>query len=92
MTQIPDGVDFAAVIKNAMDVYNVEISGGLGPSIGKVWRVGIMVRSWLIAVAAVYGTQPCAVGVPSADFNYYCRGTMHVLPTLPLCWRHSEMG
>jgi alanine-glyoxylate transaminase/serine-glyoxylate transaminase/serine-pyruvate transaminase len=40
--KIPDGVDFAAVIKNAMDVYNVEISGGLGPSIGKVWRVGIM--------------------------------------------------
>lgn len=32
------------MIKNAMDVYNVEISGGLGPSIGKVWRVGIMVR------------------------------------------------
>lgn len=27
-----------------MDVYNVEISGGLGPSVGKVWRVGIMVR------------------------------------------------
>jgi alanine-glyoxylate transaminase / serine-glyoxylate transaminase / serine-pyruvate transaminase len=45
MIQIPDGVDFAAVIKNAMDVYNVEISGGLGPSIGKVWRVGIMVTS-----------------------------------------------
>jgi alanine-glyoxylate transaminase / serine-glyoxylate transaminase / serine-pyruvate transaminase len=44
LTQIPDGVDFAAVIKNAMDVYNVEISGGLGPSIGKVWRVGIMVN------------------------------------------------
>jgi alanine-glyoxylate transaminase / serine-glyoxylate transaminase / serine-pyruvate transaminase len=45
MSQIPEGVDFAALIKNAMDVYNVEISGGLGPSIGKVWRVGIMVIS-----------------------------------------------
>lgn len=41
--QVPEGVDFMALIKNAMDVYNVEISGGLGPSVGKVWRVGIMV-------------------------------------------------
>jgi alanine-glyoxylate transaminase/serine-glyoxylate transaminase/serine-pyruvate transaminase len=40
--KVPEGVDFMAVIKNAMDVYNVEISGGLGPSAGKVWRVGIM--------------------------------------------------
>lgn len=25
-----------------MDKYSVEIAGGLGPSAGKVWRVGIM--------------------------------------------------
>lgn len=25
-----------------MDKYKVEIAGGLGPSIGKVWRVGIL--------------------------------------------------
>jgi alanine-glyoxylate transaminase/serine-glyoxylate transaminase/serine-pyruvate transaminase len=25
-----------------MDTYNLEIAGGLGPSAGKVWRVGIM--------------------------------------------------
>lgn len=30
------------VIKLAMDKYNVEISGGLGGSAGKVWRVGLM--------------------------------------------------
>jgi aspartate aminotransferase-like enzyme len=40
---VPDGVDWAAVVKNAMDKYNVEIAGGLGPTAGKVWRVGIMV-------------------------------------------------
>ena len=36
------GVDWAAVIKHAMDKFGVEISGGLGPSAGQVWRVGIM--------------------------------------------------
>lgn len=40
--KVPAGVDWAAVIKNAMDKYSVEISGGLGPSAGKVWRVGVM--------------------------------------------------
>jgi len=25
-----------------MDVYSLEIAGGLGPSAGKVWRIGIM--------------------------------------------------
>eukprot|EP00798_Chlamydomonas_sp_ICE-L_P006579 gene6579-3231_t len=40
--KVPEGVDFAALIKNAMDKYNVEIAGGFGPSAGKVWRVGIM--------------------------------------------------
>jgi hypothetical protein len=34
--QVPEGVDWAAVCKNAMDKFNVEIAGGLGPTIGKV--------------------------------------------------------
>ena len=42
--QVPEGVDWAAVVKNAMDTYSVELAGGLGPTVGKVWRVGIMVR------------------------------------------------
>ena len=40
--KIPEGVDWAAVVKNAMDKYNLEIAGGLGPTAGKVWRIGIM--------------------------------------------------
>lgn len=40
--KVPEGVDWAAVCKNAMDKYNVEIAGGLGPTVGKVWRVGLM--------------------------------------------------
>ena len=36
-------MDWAKLIANAMSKYNVEIAGGLGPSAGKVWRVGLMV-------------------------------------------------
>lgn len=38
--QVPEGVDWAALNTNAMSKYNVEISGGLGPTAGKVraWR------------------------------------------------------
>lgn len=42
LVQIPHGVDPMGIIKLAMDKYNVEISGGLGGSAGKVWRVGLM--------------------------------------------------
>lgn len=40
--KVPEGVDFGRLIKHAMDTYALEIAGGLGPSAGKVWRVGIM--------------------------------------------------
>lgn len=39
---MPEGVDWAAIVANAMEKYSVEIAGGLGPTVGKVWRVGIM--------------------------------------------------
>lgn len=38
---MPEGVDWAAVVKNAMDKFNLEIAGGLGPTAGKVWRVSV---------------------------------------------------
>jgi alanine-glyoxylate transaminase/serine-glyoxylate transaminase/serine-pyruvate transaminase len=40
--KVPEGVDWAAVVKNAMDKFNLEIAGGLGPTAGKVWRIGCM--------------------------------------------------
>lgn len=40
--KVPQGVDWAAVVKNAMDKYSLEIAGGLGPTAGKVWRIGVM--------------------------------------------------
>jgi len=40
--KVPKGVDAVAIVKNAMDTYNVEIAGGLGASVGLVWRVGLL--------------------------------------------------
>ncbi|KIZ02593.1 Serine--pyruvate aminotransferase [Monoraphidium neglectum] len=40
--KVPPGIDFAALTAHAMANFSVEISGGLGPTAGKVWRVGLM--------------------------------------------------
>jgi alanine-glyoxylate transaminase/serine-glyoxylate transaminase/serine-pyruvate transaminase len=34
--RVPEGVDWAALVKRAMDKYQLEIAGGLGPTVGKV--------------------------------------------------------
>ncbi len=59
--RVPDGVDAAAVARELMTRYNIEIAGGLGELKGKVWRVGLMgfnsrpenVRLLLAALAEV---------------------------------------
>ncbi len=38
----PEGVDEAAVRARMLERFGVEIGGGLGPSKGRVWRVGLM--------------------------------------------------
>jgi len=40
--KIPAGVNWQAVTGFCMKNHLVEISGGLGPSAGKVWRIGVM--------------------------------------------------
>ena len=40
--RIPDGVDDAAVRKQLLDEFSIEIGSGLGPLAGKIWRVGLM--------------------------------------------------
>lgn len=40
--KVPAGVDWAAVSAYCMKNHLVEISGGLGPTVGQVWRIGIM--------------------------------------------------
>ncbi|XP_002737533.1 alanine--glyoxylate aminotransferase-like [Saccoglossus kowalevskii] len=39
---VPEGVDWKAVTVYVMSKYSIEISGGLGASAGKVWRIGLM--------------------------------------------------
>jgi alanine-glyoxylate transaminase/serine-glyoxylate transaminase/serine-pyruvate transaminase len=39
---IPEGVDDAAVRKQLLDNYNLEIGAGLGALAGKAWRIGLM--------------------------------------------------
>jgi alanine-glyoxylate transaminase/serine-glyoxylate transaminase/serine-pyruvate transaminase len=40
--KIPDGADDAAVRKQLLDQYQLEIGAGLGDFAGKVWRIGLM--------------------------------------------------
>lgn len=40
--KIPGGVDDAALRKQLLDEFGIEIGGGLGPMKGKTWRIGLM--------------------------------------------------
>jgi alanine-glyoxylate transaminase / serine-glyoxylate transaminase / serine-pyruvate transaminase len=40
--RVPAGVDEAAVRKQLLQRYNMEIGAGLGPLAGKIWRIGLM--------------------------------------------------
>jgi len=42
---VPAGVDEAAVRKQLLDRFSLEIGAGLGPLAGKVWRFGLMGHS-----------------------------------------------
>jgi alanine-glyoxylate transaminase/serine-glyoxylate transaminase/serine-pyruvate transaminase len=39
---IPAGVDDRQARAQLLDEFNIEIAGGLGPSKGKIWRIGLM--------------------------------------------------
>ena len=40
--RVPDGVDEAAVRKQLLQQFDIEVGAGLGPLAGKIWRVGLM--------------------------------------------------
>lgn len=42
---IPEGIDDAAVRRQLLEDYNIEVGAGLGPLRGKVWRIGLMGES-----------------------------------------------
>lgn len=41
-SKIPDGYPWAKVNAYLMEKYALEVAGGLGPSAGQVWRIGLM--------------------------------------------------
>ena len=40
--KVPDGVDSAAVRKELLERYDLEIGGGVGAYAATVWRIGLM--------------------------------------------------
>jgi alanine-glyoxylate transaminase/serine-glyoxylate transaminase/serine-pyruvate transaminase len=40
--RVPEGVDEAAIRRSLLLDHGIEISGGLGPLAGQVWRIGVM--------------------------------------------------
>lgn len=40
--KVPTGVDPMKVLSFAMQKYKLEIGGGLGPTVGKIFRIGLM--------------------------------------------------
>ena len=40
--RVPEGVDEAAVRRQLLQQFDIEIGAGLGPLAGKIWRVGLM--------------------------------------------------
>jgi len=40
--KVPEGVDSAAVRKELLERYDVEIGGGVGAYAATVWRIGLM--------------------------------------------------
>ncbi|MGI9309125.1 MAG: pyridoxal-phosphate-dependent aminotransferase family protein [Gammaproteobacteria bacterium] len=71
---IPDGVDDAALRKQLLHDFQLEIGAGLGPLAGKVWRIGLMgyasnqknVLLCLGALEAAFKQQGAAVDSGSA--------------------------
>jgi alanine-glyoxylate transaminase/serine-glyoxylate transaminase/serine-pyruvate transaminase len=65
--RVPEGIDEAAVRRQLLDTFNIEIGAGLGPLAGKIWRVGLMGASsspWLIALL-LGALERCGVGAMS---------------------------
>ncbi len=68
--KIPDGVNDLEVRKDLLGRANVEIGGGLGPTKGKIWRIGLLGHSSqrenvlvvLAALEAALGRQGYKVG------------------------------
>ncbi len=64
--RVPDGIDEAAARRVLLLGHGIEISGGLGPLAGKIWRIGVMgigaelepQRRLVGALAGILGRDP----------------------------------
>ncbi len=55
---MPEGVDDAAIRRELLSRYGIEIGGGVGPWAGKIWRIGCMghtarIRNVVLLLAAL---------------------------------------
>jgi alanine-glyoxylate transaminase/serine-glyoxylate transaminase/serine-pyruvate transaminase len=63
---VPAEIDEAAARRQLLLEYGIEVSGGLGPLAGRVWRIGVMgigaahepQRRLVTAVAEIFGADP----------------------------------
>jgi alanine-glyoxylate transaminase/serine-glyoxylate transaminase/serine-pyruvate transaminase len=51
---VPGGVDEAAVRRQMLQQFNIEIGAGLGPLAGRIWRVGLMGASSTPAIVLLF--------------------------------------
>ena len=71
--RVPVGVDEAAVRRQLLNEFNIEIGAGLGPLAGRIWRVGLMgegsrLSNVLIFLAALeYSLRTNGVHLPNAS-------------------------
>lgn len=80
--RIPAGLDDRKVRQQLLDEFNIEIAGGIGPTKGQIWRIGLMGYSsqkpnillFLAALEKVLLDQglrvPAGAGVAAAIRNY----------------------
>jgi alanine-glyoxylate transaminase/serine-glyoxylate transaminase/serine-pyruvate transaminase len=52
--RVPEGIDEAAVRKQLLQQFDIEVGAGLGPLAGKIWRVGLMGASSTPAIILLF--------------------------------------
>lgn len=71
--RVPEGVDEAAIRRQLLGEFNIEIGAGLGPLAGRIWRVGLMgegsrLSNVLIFLAALeYSLRTNGVHLPAGS-------------------------
>jgi alanine-glyoxylate transaminase / serine-glyoxylate transaminase / serine-pyruvate transaminase len=81
--KIPSGIDDTTVRKQLLDEFNIEIAGGIGPTKGQIWRIGLMgyssqKQNVLVLLAALEKvlldqgfSLPAGAGVGAAVRSYH---------------------